>query len=132
MRSLKTSALVVTVKGPNSGYGINTISSDSQMSEAVHANEPNSKYGCTWVIERYQYVGRGLLWCSSLTVNDVKGNSLSLSYVIAHAACGVNDKAEHRGVGKAHQPAVHERVRGNLPSPTVHGLFFCQLFLSNI
>ncbi len=61
------------------------------------------KYVCTWIIERDQYVGGGLLLGSPLTVNDVKGNSLSLSYVIAHTACGVNDKTQHRGLGEAHQ-----------------------------
>ena len=40
---------------------------------------------------------------SPLSVDDVEGNSLGFSYVIAHTACGVNDKTEHRGLGEAHQ-----------------------------
>ncbi len=60
---------------------------------------------CTWVIERYQYVGGGLLLGSSLAVNDVKGNSLCFSYVIRHAACGVNDKTQDIGLREAHQSA---------------------------
>lgn len=58
---------------------------------------------CTWVIERYQHVCRGLLLGSPLKVNNVKGNPLCLSYVIIHTACGVNDETEHRGLGDAHQ-----------------------------
>lgn len=64
---------------------------------------PSHKHVCTWVVERYQYVSRGLLLGSPLAINDVEGNSLGFSYVIAHTACGVNDKAEHSGLGEAHQ-----------------------------
>lgn len=40
---------------------------------------------------------------SPLTVNDLKGNSLSLGYVIAHTACGVDDKTQDGGLREAHQ-----------------------------
>lgn len=84
------------------------------MSEAAHANKlllkqqpsfKNITNVCTWVIERYQHVRRGLLLGSPLKVNNVKGNPLCFSYVITHTACGVDDKTEHRRLGDAHQSA---------------------------
>ena len=65
----------------------------------------------TWIVEGDQDVGWGLLRCSSLAVYDGEGHPLGLGDVIPHAACGVDDEAQHRSLGQAHQPGP-EQSRG--------------------
>ena len=65
----------------------------------------------TWIVEGDQDVGWGFLLCSSLAVYDGEGHPLGLGDVIPHAACGVDDEAQHRRLGEAHQPGP-EQSRG--------------------
>ena len=130
MLSLNTSALVVMIRGPNPGYTIDNWFQSliyfrhSLKTHRIHRILFRGKSwsrGCststllfnellippcvlpTWVIERHQDVGRGLLRGSPLTVDDGEGNSLCFGDVVRHTACGVDDKTQHRGLGEAHQ-----------------------------
>lgn len=135
--SLKTSAFVVLVKGPKSGFQSEFNKTTICITTTTFYTQRST---VTWVIEGHQYVGRGLLLSSSSAINNVQGNPFSLGDVVAHAACGVDDEAQHRRLGETHQPAaasqdtVSHRLRcgklkcftfcvlgsycRNLPSPT--------------
>ena len=87
-----------------------TVRQADRLADSRADRHPGSRTE-TWIVEGDQDVGWGLLLCSSLAVYDGEGHPLGLGDVITHAACGVDDEAQHRSLGQAHQPGP-EQSRG--------------------
>lgn len=71
--------------------------------------------GLTGVMERNQNVGAGLPGAAGPALDDRVGSQAGCSDLLKHAACGVHNEHQRRGLTDTEQPAIRKNIERNRP-----------------